>query len=120
MWGLGRSGGEEVESHFELGEWQTHVLANLPFYSVLFPAFLDLTLSRVSSRGDSALADLLKVQPYPEYRVCECACVCTCVCACARVPVCYVCKCECMGMHACACMHVSLWGARQREKVGEK
>eukprot|EP00884_Botryococcus_braunii_P012995 jgi/Botrbrau1/21697/Bobra.43_1s0093.1 len=44
-----------------MAEWQAHVLANIPFYSLLMPAFLDLTLSRVSSRGDSALADLLKV-----------------------------------------------------------
>ena len=42
-------------------EWQAHVLANLPFYELLPPQFLALTRSRVSSQGDAALADVLKV-----------------------------------------------------------
>ena len=42
-------------------EWQAHVLANLPFYELLMPRFLALTRERVSSQGDAALADVLKV-----------------------------------------------------------
>ena len=36
------------------------MLSNLPFYTVLFPLFLDLLRTRVSSRGDAALSDLVK------------------------------------------------------------
>lgn len=39
-------------------EWETHVLANLPLWRILLPIFLDRMLSRVSSQGDAALADL--------------------------------------------------------------
>lgn len=60
--GSSRAAQEEVESHYDAAEWQAHVLCNLPFYSLLFPSFLDLTLSRVSSRGESSVADLLKVR----------------------------------------------------------
>lgn len=54
-------GGEEAVAGRYLREWQTHVLANLPFYELLMPRFLALTRERVSSQGDAALADVLKV-----------------------------------------------------------
>ena len=41
--------------------WESHVLSNLPFYTALFPLFLDLLRTRVSSRGDAAISDLIKV-----------------------------------------------------------
>ena len=41
--------------------WEAHVLSMVPFYTVLFPLFLDLLRKRVSSRGDAAMADLIKV-----------------------------------------------------------
>lgn len=56
-----RRGGEEAVAGRYAREWQTHVLANLPFYELLMPRFLALTRERVSSQGDSALADVLKV-----------------------------------------------------------
>lgn len=46
---------------FSAAHWQAHVLANLPFYSLLLPIFLDLTRSRVSFRCDESLEDLKKV-----------------------------------------------------------
>ena len=42
-------------------EWEVHVLANLPMWTVLLPLFLDQSLARVSSCGDAALSDLLSV-----------------------------------------------------------
>ncbi|KAK9815560.1 hypothetical protein WJX72_005838 [[Myrmecia] bisecta] len=54
-------GQDELQARFVAREWQAHVLANLPFYSLLLPQFLELTLGRVSSHGDAALAELLKV-----------------------------------------------------------
>ncbi|KAG2439532.1 hypothetical protein HXX76_004885 [Chlamydomonas incerta] len=41
--------------------WRTHVLAHLPFYTVLLPQFVSLTLSRLKYRPDSALRDLDRV-----------------------------------------------------------
>ena len=42
--------------------WQTHVLSNLPFYSVLVPVFAEVSLMRMRSQGDSQAACLLKVR----------------------------------------------------------
>ena len=50
------------EENADLRQWEPHVLSNLPFYTVLFPLFLDLLRTRVSSRGDAALTDLVKVR----------------------------------------------------------
>ncbi|PNW82237.1 hypothetical protein CHLRE_06g278126v5 [Chlamydomonas reinhardtii] len=41
--------------------WRNHVLAHLPFYTVLLPQFVSLTLSRLKYRPDSALRDLDRV-----------------------------------------------------------
>ncbi|KAG2445175.1 hypothetical protein HYH02_008643 [Chlamydomonas schloesseri] len=41
--------------------WRSHVLAHLPFYTVLLPQFVSLTLSRLKYRPDSALRDLDRV-----------------------------------------------------------
>ena len=49
------------EAGMEAAVWESHVLANVPFYTVLLPLFLDLLRRRVSSRGDAALTDLVKV-----------------------------------------------------------
>lgn len=38
------------------------MLANLPLWRILLPIFLDRMLSRVSSQGDAALADLHHVR----------------------------------------------------------
>lgn len=47
---------------FVLREWQPFVLANLPFYIFLLPAFLELTLVRArGSKADTALLQMLKV-----------------------------------------------------------
>ncbi|KAK9831540.1 hypothetical protein WJX81_007383 [Elliptochloris bilobata] len=54
-------GGEDAVAGRYTREWQAHVLANLPFYELLLPRFLALTRARVSSQGDTALADVLKV-----------------------------------------------------------
>ena len=55
----------DSESNSAMGptEWTNHVLSNLPFYTSLLPVFLDLLRTRVSSRGDAALSDLIKVLP---------------------------------------------------------
>jgi hypothetical protein len=45
--------------------WRAHVLANLPFYCLLLPLFLDITRSRVSFRSDESLEDLRKVGRAP-------------------------------------------------------
>lgn len=42
--------------------WQTHVLANLPFYSVLVPVFAEVSLMRIRAQGDAQAACLLKVR----------------------------------------------------------
>lgn len=42
--------------------WQTHVLSNLPFYSVLVPVFAEVSLMRMRSQGDAQAACLLKVR----------------------------------------------------------
>ena len=47
---------------FSKGQWQAHVLANLPFYSLLLPLFLDFVRSRVSFRCDESLEDLERVR----------------------------------------------------------
>ena len=57
-----RRGGEETVAGRYGREWQAHVLANLPFYELLPPRFLALMRARVSSQGDAALADVLKVR----------------------------------------------------------
>ena len=53
------------EAGMEVAVWESHVLANVPFYTVLLPLFLDLLRRRVSSRGDAALTDLVKVGVLP-------------------------------------------------------
>ena len=47
--------------HFQLGQWEGHVLANLPFYQLLFPMLLTLLRFRVSSRTTACLRDAAKV-----------------------------------------------------------
>ncbi|MEW5297300.1 MAG: hypothetical protein WDW36_000517 [Sanguina aurantia] len=42
-------------------EWRPHVLSHLPFYTILLPAFLELTLARLPAKADPALQDLLQV-----------------------------------------------------------
>jgi hypothetical protein len=42
-------------------EWEAHVLSNLPFYLALVPLFLELSLSRVAARGESAVQDVVTV-----------------------------------------------------------
>ncbi|CAK0739108.1 hypothetical protein CVIRNUC_001137 [Coccomyxa viridis] len=46
---------------FSLELWRTHVLANLPMYSMLLPLYLTLARSRVSSRCEETLVDLRRV-----------------------------------------------------------
>ena len=46
---------------FQLGQWEGHVLASLPFYMLLLPLLLSLLKSRVASKATSALQDLAKV-----------------------------------------------------------
>ncbi|KAG2501874.1 hypothetical protein HYH03_000372 [Edaphochlamys debaryana] len=41
--------------------WRSHVLAHLPFYSLLLPQFVSLSLSRLKYRPDVALRDLDRV-----------------------------------------------------------
>lgn len=48
---------------FSKAQWQAHVLANLPFYSLLLPLFLEFTRSRVSFRCDESLEGLKRVRP---------------------------------------------------------
>lgn len=40
-------------------EWRAHVLSHLPFYTKLLPHFVELTLARLSFRGDAAVTDLV-------------------------------------------------------------
>uniref|UniRef100_A0A7S2VW20 Uncharacterized protein n=1 Tax=Chlamydomonas chlamydogama TaxID=225041 RepID=A0A7S2VW20_9CHLO len=42
-------------------EWRQHVLAHLPFYTILIPHFIELTYARMAFRCDAALRDLLRV-----------------------------------------------------------
>jgi hypothetical protein len=42
-------------------EWEGYVLANLPFYTILLPLFLGLSIGRVEVRGESAAQDVLSV-----------------------------------------------------------
>ncbi len=46
---------------FQLGQWEGHVLASLPFYMLLLPLLLSLLKSRVASKATSAVQDLAKV-----------------------------------------------------------
>ena len=46
--------------HFQLGQWEGHILASLPFYMLLLPLLLNLLKSRASKQ---ALRDLAKVTP---------------------------------------------------------
>lgn len=46
---------------FQLGQWEGHVLASLPFYMLLLPLLLSLLKSRVSTKATPALQDLAKV-----------------------------------------------------------
>ena len=41
--------------------WRHHVLSHLPFYTILLPKFLELTLGRLSYRSDAAVLDALLV-----------------------------------------------------------
>ena len=61
--------GEQPPPPFVAEEWQAHVLSNLPFYTHLVPLFLSLLQTRVSSRGDVALTDLLKARRTPPLSV---------------------------------------------------
>ncbi|KAK9861773.1 hypothetical protein WJX84_002738 [Apatococcus fuscideae] len=45
---------------FELDEWQVHVLANMPFFSLLLPLLLDLEASRLAAGSRPDSQDLLK------------------------------------------------------------
>ncbi|KAK9917041.1 hypothetical protein WJX75_000269 [Coccomyxa subellipsoidea] len=53
--------GDASGGRFSKAQWQAHVLANLPFYSLLLPLFLEFTRSRVSFRCDESLEDLKRV-----------------------------------------------------------
>ncbi len=52
---------------FSGAQWQSHVLANMPFYSLLLPLFLEFTRSRVSFRCDESLEGLKRVRPSALY-----------------------------------------------------
>lgn len=52
------------EENVDMRGWEAHVLSHVPFYTALFSLFLDLLRTRVSSRGDAALSDLIKVSHY--------------------------------------------------------
>ncbi|CAD7698243.1 unnamed protein product [Ostreobium quekettii] len=41
--------------------WEPHVLANLPFYCILVPLFVQFTWNRMSYRPDTAIRDLVRV-----------------------------------------------------------
>ena len=41
--------------------WENHVLSNLPFYLDLVPMFLDLSISRVGTRGETSVNDVMRV-----------------------------------------------------------
>lgn len=49
------------------GLWVPHVLANFPFYTVLLPLFLKLTLHRLQRRPDSATRDALTILGFFEH-----------------------------------------------------
>ena len=51
-------------SNFVLGEWQLHILANVPFYSLLLPLLLDLEASRLAAGSRPDSQELLQV-PLP-------------------------------------------------------
>lgn len=53
------------EAKQDILAWEPHILANTPFYFVLLPLFLDLLATRVSTRGDAALQDLIRVGVLP-------------------------------------------------------
>ncbi len=40
-------------------EWRGHVLAHLPFYTILVPRFVELVYARLSFRGDAAASEAL-------------------------------------------------------------
>lgn len=52
-------------SNFILGEWQLHVLANVPFYSLLLPLLLDLEASRLAAGSRPDSQELLQVRAPP-------------------------------------------------------
>ena len=59
-------------STFALGEWQVHVLSNLPFFALLLPLFLDLEVSRLAAGSRPDSQELLKVlcplaAPFPSF-----------------------------------------------------
>ena len=41
--------------------WENHVLSHLPFYLVLVPMFLELSISRVGTRGETSVNDVMRV-----------------------------------------------------------
>ncbi|KAK9838022.1 hypothetical protein WJX74_009893 [Apatococcus lobatus] len=48
-------------TNFVLGEWQLHVLANMPFFSLLLPMLLDLEASRLAAGSRPDSQELLQV-----------------------------------------------------------
>lgn len=40
-------------------EWRSHVLAHLPFYTILIPCFIELSAARMSFRAEGAAGELL-------------------------------------------------------------
>ncbi len=51
----------QQQATFSLGEWQVHVLANMPFFTLLLPMFLELEASRLAAGSRPDSQELLKV-----------------------------------------------------------
>ena len=52
-------------SNFVLGEWQLHVLANMPFFCLLLPMLLELEASRLAAGSRPDSQELLQVSSPP-------------------------------------------------------
>eukprot|EP00887_Chlorella_sp_A99_P007731 scaffold20.g7731.t1 len=59
--GSGGGGGGGGEAGGYGPQWEAWVLSNLPFYTLLLPLFLDMSVARVEVRGESAAQDLVGV-----------------------------------------------------------
>lgn len=49
-------------AEYDPGVWLNYVLCNLPFYSLLLPALLNMLLARAKFSAKEALTELIKVR----------------------------------------------------------
>jgi hypothetical protein len=65
--------------------WKAHVWSHLPFYTILLPAFLELSYSQTAYNCTSALNSVYRVSWAVNHGGGVCVWVCVCVCVCVVV-----------------------------------